>query len=549
MTTAAVPSAPSAPAAPSAAAVPSTTAVFVRLKLSLLRNGLRQSTGRKAVWITSVVLVSLYAALQVLGLIVLRGHAHVGALSVCMAALLAFGWAVMPLFFPGGDETMDPTRLVMLPLRPTPMMTGLLAASLVGIGPGFTLAVLTGTVIASAHGAAAFAVGVLAAPLALLVCLSLARAVATANVRLLTSRKGRDLALLSGLVIGVGGQFVNLAMQQLNGLGMARLEPVADVLRWIPPGSALDAVRAASEGSYGRAAAGLALTAAALAALLWWWQRSLTKVMTSPDASTIGAAAASTGKERASGPGLARLLPAGRTGAAMHRSLRYIWRDPKTKASWVSGLAVGALVPIVNAAQGAESVWFSVFAPTMLGLQMYNQFGQDGPAFWMVLQTIGSPRDAYVELRARALAFSLIAVPYVTLVVTGTAAFTGKWSDWAEVLGLSLALLGALFATGALASVLAPYSIPQDSGFKNVAPGQGAIAWFGMLGALVGAVLCAPLGALAIWLHVAGAHSLLWILLPLGAGYGLLTAWLGLRLAAPRAVGQLPEILAAVNKG
>ncbi|MFI9204827.1 transporter [Streptomyces sp. NPDC053048] len=534
--------------APSGSA-PSTTAVFVRLKLSLLRNGLRQSAGRKAVWITSVVLVSLYAALQLLGLIVLRGHAHIGALAVCMAALLAFAWAVVPLFFPAGDETMDPTRLVMLPLRPTPMMVGLLAASLVGIGPGFTLSMLTGAVIASAHGAAAFAVGVLAAPLALLVCLALARAVATANVRLLTSRKGRDLALLSGLIIGVGGQLVNLGMQRLSGAGMGRLEPVADVLRWIPPGSALDAVRAASEGSYGRAAAGLALTAAALAALLWWWQRSLTKVMTSPDSSTIGAATTRPGKAPTGGKGLAGLLPAGRTGAVMHRSLRYIWRDPKTKASWVSGLAVGALVPVVNAAQGAESVWFALFAPTMLGLQMYNQFGQDSSAFWMVLQTIGSRQDAYAELRARALAFTLISVPYVTLVVTGTAAFTGKWWDWAEVLGLSLALLGALFATGALASVLAPYSIPQDSGFKNVAPGQGALAWFGMLGALVGAVLCAPLGALTIWLHIAGAHGLLWILLPLGAGYGVLTAWLGLRLAAPRAVARLPEILAAVSKG
>ncbi|MDT0450720.1 transporter [Streptomyces hesseae] len=553
MSTATTPSVPGATTASSpatTATIQASTAVFVRLKLSLLRNGLRQSSGRKAVWITSLVIVSLYAALQLLGFIALRGHAHVGALTVCTAALLAFGWAVMPLFFPGGDETMDPSRLVMLPLRPTPMMAGLLAAALVGIGPVFTVMVLIGAVIASAHGAAAFAVGILAVPLALLVCLALARAVATANVRLLTSRKGRDLALLSGLLIAVGGQLLSLAMQKLNGAGMGKLESVADVLRWIPPGSALDAVRAASDGAYGRAATGLALTAVALAAVLWWWQRGLTKVMTAGDASTLGAASVTKPeKARADGSGLARLLPAGRTGTVMHRSLRYIWRDPKTKASWVSGLAVGALVPIVNAAQGMSNIWFAMFAPTMLGLQMYNQFGQDGPAFWMVLQTIGSRRDAYAELRARALSFSLIAVPYVVVVVTGTAYFTGKWQDWAEVLGMSFALLGALFATGALASVLAPYSIPQDSGFKNVAPGQGALAWFGMLGALIGAVLCAPLGALAIGLHIADAHSWLWIVLPLGAAYGVLTTWAGLRLAAPRMLERLPEILTAVSKG
>ncbi|MEV4744387.1 transporter [Streptomyces sp. NPDC049555] len=532
------------------ATAPSLTSVFVRLKLSLLRNGLRQSSGRKAVWITSLVLVALFAALQLLGLIALRGHAHVGAMTVLLTVVLAFAWAVVPLFFPGGDETLDPTRLVMLPLRPAPLVRGLLAASLVGIGPGFTLVILVGAVIATAHGAAAAAVGVPAVALALLVCLALARAVATANVRLLTSRRGRDLALLSGVVIAVGGQLVNLAMRELGGLGMARLEPVADVVRWIPPGSALDAVRAAGDGAYGRAATGLLVTALGLAALLWWWGQSLTKLMTAPDSSTLGAA--STGRDTARGagrPGLAALLPAGRTGAVMHRTLRYIWRDPKTKASWVSGLAVGALVPVVNAAQGMSSIWFALFAPTMLGLQMYNQFGMDGSAFWMVLQTIGSPREAYAELRARALALGLIAVPYVALVVTGTAAFTGKWWQWAEVLGLSLALLGTLFATGAVTSVLAPYSVPQDSGFKNVAPGQGAIAWFGMLGALVGAVLCAPLVGLDIWLHVAGAHDALWTLLPAGAAYGALAALLGLRAAAPRLASRLPEVLTAVSKG
>lgn len=40
-----------------------------------------------------------------------------------------------------------------------------------------------------------------------------------------------------------------------------------------------------------------------------------------------------------------------------------------------------------------------------------------------------------------------------------------------------------------------------------------------------------------------------WLLLPLGAVYGALITLLGLRLAAPRTAGRLPEILAAVSKG
>lgn len=110
----------SAVAAARPAAAPSLTGVFVRLKLSLLRNGLRQSTGRTLAYIGSVIVGLLFTAGVVLGLIALRGTPHAGALVVLLTGILTLGWAVMPLFFPTGDETLDPTRLVMLPLRPRP---------------------------------------------------------------------------------------------------------------------------------------------------------------------------------------------------------------------------------------------------------------------------------------------------------------------------------------------------------------------------------------------------------------------------------------------
>ncbi|CAM5690937.1 hypothetical protein STENM223S_02913 [Streptomyces tendae] len=78
----------------------------------------------------------------------LRGVDGVESLVVLLVAVLALGWAVMPLFFPGGDETLDPTRLVMLPLRPRPLVRALLVASLVGIGPLFTVCLLVGSVFA-----------------------------------------------------------------------------------------------------------------------------------------------------------------------------------------------------------------------------------------------------------------------------------------------------------------------------------------------------------------------------------------------------------------
>ncbi|MER6839368.1 transporter [Streptomyces platensis] len=533
------------------AAAPSLTAVFVRLKLTLLRNGLRQSTGRTLAYVSSVLVGLLFAAGVVTGLIALRGNAHVGALVVLLTGMLTLGWAAMPLFFPASDETLDPTRLVMLPLRPRPLIVSLLVTSLVGIGPVVTLVLVTGSVIAVANGAAAAAVGVLAVVLVVLVCVSLARAVATASVRLLTSRRGRDLAVLSGLFIALGGQGVNIAAQKLGRPdGLAVLEPLGDILRWVPPVSAVAAVDDAGHGAYGRALTGLGLTVLALVLLLWWWQRTLTTLMTSPDSSTLQAVEKDSARRADGGErGLARLLSRGRTGTVILRTLRYGWRDPKSKMAWSTALGAGLLVPVISSLQGNGSIYTAFSAATLLGMQMYNQFGQDTSAFWMVASTISTPRDAYQELRARALALALVAVPYVTLVVVGSAALIGPWSAFLEVYGLSLAVLGALLATGALSSVFFPYSIPSE-GSKNVAPGQGAIAWFSLFGGVVvGAVLCAPLLALTIWLHVAGLHHLLWVLLPVGAAYGVGIAELGLRVMAPRAARRLPEILAAVSKG
>jgi ABC-2 type transport system permease protein len=527
----------------------SPTATLVRLKLSLLRGGLRQSGGRRAAFAVSAVLALLFALAQLLGLLLLRGRAHADVVAVPGTALLALGWAVLPLFFPTGDETLDPTRLVMLPLRPRPLVRGLLAASLVGIGPLVTLLLLAGCALAVAHGAAGYAVAVVAVALALLVCVALARTVATANVRLLTSRKGRDLAVLSGLVIAVGVQLVNFGARRLGTGGLGQLQPVADVLSWLPPGSAVAAVHAASDGSYGLAAARLAVSAAGLAALIAVWARSLTRLMTAPDGSTLQALDAGS-RDRASAGGLARLLPDGRTGTVMERSLRYIWRDPKTKAAWVTSLAIGLIVPVFNALQGTGSIYFACFAAGMLGIQMYNQFGQDTSAFWMVALTVSSPRDAYAELRGRALALLLITLPYAALVTVLTTALLGAWARLPEVLGLSFALLGAMLATGAWTSARFPYSIPQE-GHKNVAPGQAGLAWISIFGGMVSAaLLCSPVIALTIWLNVsADGAAWRWLLLPAGAAYGAALTLAGLRLAAPRTASRLPEILAAVSKG
>lgn len=526
----------------------SLTPVFVRLKLAVIRNGLRQSTGRTVGWVVGVTFATLYALGTSAGLIALRGSGYAPAAAVTAAVVLGLGWAVIPLFLFGGDDTSDPTRLAMLPLRPRPLITALLVSSLVGAGPVFTVIVSAGAVAALVHGPASAATAVAAVALVLLLCVALSRGVAAANTRLLTSRKGRDLALLSGLFVAIGAQLVNLAANSLSdSAGLHRVRSAAAVLRWLPPAPAVDAVRSTADGSYGLAVLQLGYVAATLALMLVWWHRSLRRLMVSPDASTPQPAVTGT-----AGPGrgrLAALLPAGRTGAVMERQFRYVWRDPRTKASWTTALAVGLLLPAVSAVQHG-SVYSACWAAGLLGLQTYNQFGMDGSAFWTVASTIATPGNARAELRARALGLAVVAVPYVTVVTIGTALLTRRADAVPETLGLSYAVLGALIATGVYASVRFPYSMPRDNAFGNAAPGQGGLAALSLFsGALTSATLCLPVLGVLVWLHVADLHVWLWTLLPFGLLHGLALPALALRLTAPRLSDRLPEILAAVSKG
>jgi ABC-2 type transport system permease protein len=521
---------------------------FIRLKLSIIRNGLRQSTSRTAGWVVGTFFALLFALGLTVGLIALRGSDYAPSAVVELAVVLGIGWTVAPLFLFGGDDTLDPTRLAMLPLRPRPLITALLVSSLFGVGPVLTVLVSAGAAAALAHGAASVAAALFAVPLTLTLCVALSRAVAAANTRLLTSRRGRDLAVLSGLFVAVGAQLANLAASSLASSGaLVSVRSFASVLRWLPPAPALDAVRSAAAGSYGLAVAQLAYVALVLALVLRWWYRSLHRLMVSPDASTLQPPAKETNVRARTGR--AALLPAGRTGTVMERQFQYAWRDPRSKAAWATALAVGLLLPVIGAVQHG-SVYTACWAAGLLGLQMYNQFGTDGSAFWIVATTISTRHEAHTELRARALTIAAVAVPYVTVVTVATAVLLHRAAAIPETLGLSLTLLGALLATGAFASVRFPYSLPRDNPFGNAAPGQGGLAAISVfVGGALGAALCLPVLALLLWLHLTGRHAWLWLLLPIGLLYGTGLAAAGLRLTAPQLAGRLPEILTAVSRG
>ncbi|MFJ2776065.1 MULTISPECIES: transporter [unclassified Kitasatospora] len=517
---------------------------LVSLKLRLLRNGLRRSPGRAAVYIIGAVLGLLLSALIALGMVLLNGHRGAGDAGVMLVGALAIGWAALPLFLFASDESADPTRLTMLPLRPGPLLRGSVLAALIGPGPLVSLVLVTGAALSGANGAASAVAAVVGVPLAVVSLVTLSRSVAAGNARLLSSRRGKDFAIFGGLLFALLIQIANIGSQSVfgktgeHGLDLSPLASIASVLRWVPPVGAVDAARTAGEGRYGLAVLQLASTAVLLALLLRWWRGSLQQLMVTADASTLEVAR---GVRASRGWGF---LPEGRTGAVMQRHLRYAWREPRAKAAVFTSIGMALVLCVLSVIQGWSSVYLVAMAGMFLGLQMLNLFGMDGSAFWMVAATLRTPADARDELRGRAYAVLSYALPVTVLLAVALAAVTGDWAGLAPALGLALALLGCGIALGSVLSVLAPYTMPADSNpMRNAAPGQGGLVMLNSFGSVFGAtLLCLPVTGYLGWALITDGPA--WPVLLLGPLYGALVAVLGIRLAAGRLLERGPEILA-----
>ncbi|MDH6578406.1 transporter [Kitasatospora sp. MAP5-34] len=527
-------------------AVPEDRAVvraLVALKIRLLANGLRQSTERRVVYLLGSVLGLVFTGAVALALTLLHGRTGAADAAVMLVTGTTVGWAALPLFLFGSDESADPTRLTMLPLRPGAMLRGTLLAALIGPGPVLSLVLLGGAAVAASGGVASVPFAVLGVPLAAITLVTLSRSVAAGNARLLSSRRGKDFAIFGGLLFAVLIQVGNLASQSVfrqhgGHLDLSPLKPFASVLRWIPPVSAVDAARSAGDGAYGVAVLQLGLTAALLVLLMRWWRRSLEQLMVTVDSSTL-IDTKGVGRSRA-----AAFLPEGRVGAVMQRHLRYAWREPRAKAAVFTSLGMTVVFCVLSVVQGWASVYVVALAGLMLGLQMVNLFGMDGSAFWMVSATLSTPAHAREELRGRAFAVLSYAVPSALVLALGLSAATGLWGQLAPALGLTFAALGAGVGLGSLLSVLVPYAMPADGNpMRNAAPGQSGVVLLNSFGSLLGVVLLTlPVGGVLAWLLLAAGPA--WLLLAIGPLYGAALAALGIRLAATRLLDRLPEILA-----
>jgi len=527
---------------------PGVPRLLVRLKVRLVRNRARAQRHGTLLLVASVVaaiVFGLNGALAVAQLVssddafVVRGTLVIGA------SLFTLAWTVLPLLSFGADESIDPARLTLLPLRRDPLMRGLLLASLVGPAPAFALLVLLGAVIGFAGTTLAVVPVVV---LLVLFTVALARTVNTLLAATLASRKARDAVVIILPLLFLSLQalrFVNLTF-----LGQEEVERISDILMWLPPGMLGQAVYDAGGGDHGPALLRLLPAMALLPALVWVWGRSLERTLT-----TVSTGETSSRRRRPSGdlpllfPRLAFIRPTP-WGAVAARELRYVLREPRHKVSLVNTILLGAGLPLFFAIRSGgglsdSSVLLATVAGYLAILSANNQFGSDGGALWLDIVAGDTIRSVLI---GKNLAVLVQVLPTITVVGIVMAGITGGWTFLPGALALGVAALGSGLATANVISIRFPLPVPDTRNpFGGAGGGQGCATSLILLVCTVAqAILVIPVGIAAIVGIVAGPA---WLVVSsiFAVAYGVGLWFLGLRMAAHHARTHEPERLRAVD--
>lgn len=524
---------------------------FVRLKLRLLKNGLQ--IGQAGVLFVIGAVAGLVIALAGFStLAAARGDRAGPNVAVVVFGLATLGWTFFPILGFGNDETLDPQRLATIPLTRRQLVTGVLAASLVGVAPAATLLAFAGALVGFSHDVASTLLILAAILVNLLLCVVASRTLVAVLVPILRSRRGRDFTILAATILGLLPLVLEVfAFGRGEGHNWSRtISQTAHRVRLTPFAWGGTAVADAARGHVVAAIGFLLAMTALVGVLLLIWSHALERGLTSSDAP---APASAPRQGRPAGALIPRALPflrPNRIGATAAKDLRYSTRDPRRRAPLIAALvlpAVALWAPLSQLADRPESTTLLALVAVLpaAGLTL-NQFGLDGAALWM---TVAAGNDPRADLTGKNIANLLVMIPIATVATLICAVFTHGWSYVPLTLGLAPALFGVLLGVGNVISVRVPYAMPDRRNPMAFNPGQGCatlLAGFGAL-ALQGILLIpvATFAAITLQTLPLGVATILTVVFANAYGAAI---WLsGRRIAWRDAWWRLPELLEAVS--
>jgi ABC-2 type transport system permease protein len=516
--------------------------LLVQLKLRLLRNCLRTSEQARTSFILSLIAAGTVAAGVFAGLAVLRGQAAAVDLTTVLFTAFAFGWLILPLLVFGLDSTLDPSTLALYPLRTRPLAVGLIAASATGAWPLANLVGLLGVTVGLARGALGLLFALIAVLLQVLFCIVLARCVTTSLAGLLRSRRGKDFAALLILPIFALYEAFAQIIPHLTAEGKITAKSFAGIdawMRWTPPGLAAHAIQDASAGHPATGLGRLLLLAAIILALGRLWIRQLGHALVTVDTTTQAASVRSAALPFAN---------RGLLGTVAARCLVYQRREPGARIFW------GLIVIIIGASSAgtlrtpaypAGILGAAIFGAAFVAIFNADAIGMLGPAFGFEAVALHGRETLRSYFAGTNLALAVIAVPLFTVVFFVLATIARHPLYGFLALAVNLAGTGAGIGLSNIFTVVLPYPVEKRPG--NPTPraidGYKGHVFGAALGCLFGtAVLVLPVGAgIALSGHVASAIRMP-VLLAAGAGYGLVLAAIGVRIAARLAEDRIPEL-------
>ena len=433
-------------------------ALGVSLRWRLASNRLRRRGKRTRRLVVLAAVGYAIASAVALGSARLLSDVDAGETLIILVTSMAFGWIFGPILIGGVDETVDPTRLALLPLRAPERYVVQLAAALTGAGP---LAATSGLVVGLAIGYTRADLSVLIVPVAALVSVLLmvgsARSVAAVLAIAQRSRTGRDFAVLIAALIS-GTIFV---MAQLaRDLG-SRGEAIINVMQWMPWAWPAKAIIAARTGdtlvALGWLAASIGLTVAAHAAWIWLSHFLLTNGERTAQSRRRG--------DRAILNGASTLF-----GASMSRQWIYMRRSPSSRVGLMFGTIFGVAFALVQIVQQGENSHVAAAFGILLAMfanlgAVTNVLGFDAGSLWIEVLTGGPGRTHMIARQLIALP-NLLIPTWLSGIIVGV--WTGEWLLVLLVSLLSFTLALNVLAFGTVVSARSPAPLPDmDNPFGN----------------------------------------------------------------------------------
>jgi ABC-2 type transport system permease protein len=513
---------------------------LVRLKLTLLRNGLRRSVWKLVGLLLGLVYVLFLLTLAVagLGLLGAQGDPELSRTVVVLAgSLLVAGWWLLPLVAFGVDSTLDPERFRLFPMRRRSLLTGLALAGLIGV-PGLATTVLgAGSALAWTWAPEAVPAALAGAVLGVALCVVGSRAVTTLLAPLVSGRRFREVAAVLAIVpLMLAGPIVLGVTAGLSSVADV-LPRVAVVAGWTPLGAPWALAADVADGAWLAAAGKGAICLATLALLVVVWFRALSAALVRPEGGGRVA--------RGHGLGFFGRVPATPTGAVVARCLTYWLRDSRYAAA-VAVVPVLVLLLWFLGRGGDVVLGAGVLVAFVMGWSLSADVAYDDTAFWT---HVAAPVDGRVDRAGRAVAGLVVGGVVVLATDVLVLGVADRWDATLPVLGMSLGVLGAGIGASSVYSARVVYPVPKpgENPFSTPQGTSFAVMVTQSVGMLVLLALCLPTVGLGIAALVTGRAVLDVLTLVVGLGIGVVALVAGVRIGARVYDRRAPELLQTIR--